>query len=386
MRLRTVLSVGTAALLCAGVGCKKDEKKSDDKEATTATPKATDTTTEPIKPVTEVATPVEPAAPSVVVSKGLAEEGNNPKLVELVAAFEACKLTPQNLAYACREALKPFNAAVDKEVDAATLFNFLDDTKPHVRAAAALSIANFMMMQTAAGREFGARLTAAAARETEAAIANVLGPSILQGDFKNAEYSAAVQALAATHPLEEMRASVVENLPTQDWETFFPFLKDRLANDKSPKVREAIMSSFYTSAQKDGACDFFVANLKDADANVAAKAAYNIVWTRDACMANYGDFLAEFESRVKAGKADFSYLNSTSYFAQTKKSTEEQKATFLGLLKEVVADTNVAGMGRSSALKTLGKYAPDGKDFAKKFVADPERFVMDEAKKIVKGK
>jgi len=371
-------------------GCKKDDNKSESKPETTTSPTATDTTkapgettaTEPTDPVE----PSKPAEPAVAISKGLAEEGNNATLVELVAAFESCKLTSKNLAYDCREAVKPFNAAVDKAADAPTLFNFLDDTKPHVRVAAAIAIANFMIMQNKEGREFGARLVAAAARETEASIASLLGPSILQGDFKNPEYSAAVQSLAATHSLDEMRAGVIDNLPVQDWDTFFPFLKERLAQEKSPMVRDAIMSSFYTSAGKEGACDFFAANLGDADAKVAAKAAYNIVWTGDACMAKYDEFLAEFESRVKASSADFGYLNLTVYFAQAKKSTDEQKARFFGLLKEIVADTKVAGMGRSTALRAVGKYAPDGKAFAKKFVADPERFVMDEAKKIVKGK
>ncbi len=391
MKLGTVLSVGTAALLCAGVGCKKDDKKSEDKPEAPTAPLATDTSKDPVKPAaTEVAKepeePTKPAAPAVAVSKGLAEEGNNPKLVELVAAFETCKLTAKNFTYECREAVKPFNEAVDKVADIPTLFNFLDDPKPYVRAAAGIAISNFMIMQTKEGREFGARLVAAAARETEASVASLLGPSILQGDFKNADYSAAVQSIAATHPLEEMRAGVIDNLPVQDWDTFFPFLKDRLANDESPLVREAIISSFYTSADKEGACDFFAENLKDADAKVAAKAAYNIVWTRDACVAKYDDFLAEFESRVKASKADFGYLNLTSYFAQTKKSTDEQKEKFFGLLEQIVADTKVAGMGRSSALKTLGKYSPDAKTIAKKFVGDEERFVSDEAKKIVKGK
>lgn len=393
MKLRTVLSVGAAALLCAGVGCKKDKAGSDDKAATPDTPKITDTATNSAADTAtnpggseEAPTSDEPAAATVTVSKGLAEEGNNPKLVELVAAFESCKLKPQNLAYECREALKPFTDAIDKVADAATLFNFLDDPKPHVRAAGALAIANFSLMQNAAGREFGDRLTAAAARETEVAIANVLAPSILQGDFKDAEYSAAVQSLAATHELDEMRAGVISNLPVQDWDTFFPFLKDRLEKEESADVRLAIISSFYTSARKDGACDFFVANLKDADEKVAAKAAYNIVWTTDDCEAKYDDFLAEFESRVKASKADFGYLLLTTYFAQTKKSTDEQKAKFFGFLEEIVADTKVSGLGRAKALETLGEFAPDGKKLAKKYTGDSERFVSDAAKKIAKGK
>ena len=387
MKLRSVLSVGTAALLCLGVGCKKDEAKSEDK-ATEVTPKATDTKAEPIKAIeTEVAkTPTETAPPASAVSKGLAEEGNNPKLVELVAAFETCKLSAKNLTYECRDAVKPFNAAIDKVADVPTLFNFLDDPKPHVRVAAAIAISNFMLMQKAEGREFGDRLVAVAARETEASVASLLGPSILQGDFKNAEYLAAVKSLAETHALEEMRAGVVDNLPVQDWDTFFPFLKERLAKDKSPMVREAIMSSFYTSADKEGACDFFAENLADADAKVAAKAAYNIVWTTDACMAKYDDFLAEFDTRVKASKADFSYLNLTMYFAQTKKSTDEQKAKFFGMLKTIVEDTTLGGMDRSSALKTIGKYDPEGKKYAKKFTGDSERFLADEAKRIVSGK
>lgn len=389
MKLRTVLSVGTAVVMCTGMGCKKDEK-SEGKTETPVTPQAKKTMEEPTTPVaTKVdppAEPTKPEAPAIAVSKGLAEEGNNPKLVALIPAFETCKLTAKNLAYECRDAVKPFNAAVDKAADAPTLFNFLDDTKPHVRVAAGIAIANFMLMQTKEGREFGARLVAAAARESEASIAGLLGPSILQGDFKNAEYSAAVQSLAATHALEEMRAGVVDNLPVQDWDTFFPFLKERLEKDKSPMVREAIMSSFYTSASKEGACDFFAANLKDPDSKVAGKAAYNIVWTSDACMAKYDEFLTEFESRIKAGSVDYSYLLLTVYFARSEKSTDEQKEKFFGLLKELVSNTEVAGMARSNALKAIGKYAPDGKAFAKKFVGDPERFVQDEAKKIVKGK
>tara|TARA_R110002096_G_scaffold435826_2_gene663626 strand:+ start:170974 stop:172131 length:1158 start_codon:yes stop_codon:yes gene_type:complete len=385
--------VGTAALLCVGVGCKKDEAKSDDKAATEVAPKATDIKADPIKTAaTEVATtptesaPTEPAPTASAISKGLAEEGNNPKLVELVAAFETCKLSAKNLTYECRDAVKPFNAAVDKVADVPTLFNFLDDPKPHVRVAAAIAISNFMLMQKAEGREFGDRLVAVAARETEASVASLLGPSILQGDFKNAEYLAAVKSLAETHALEEMRAGVIDNLPVQDWDTFFPFLKERLAKDKSPMVREAIMSSFYTSASKAGACDFFAENLADADAKVAAKAAYNIVWTSDACMAKYDDFLAEFDARVKASKANFSYLNSTMYFAQTEKSTDEQKAKFFGMLKTIVEDTSLGGMDRSSALKTIGKYDPEGKKYAKKFTGDSERFLADEAKRIVSGK
>ena len=390
--LRRVLSIGTAAVLCIGVGCKQDSKKSDETAETPPSPKATEPTTTPVS--ASATTTIQPAVPEseepqdpdVAISKGIAEAGNNPKLVELVSAFESCKLTSKRPGWDCREAIKPFHEAVDKVADLPTLFNFLDDTQPHVRLAALSAIAGKMIMQGKEGREFGARLTAAAAREVEPVMAQFFGDSVLQGDFESDRYSAAEQAIVATHPVEQIRAAVVSNLPVQGWETFFPFLKDRLEKEKSPMVREAIMASFYTSAGKDGACDFFAANLGDDDAKVAAKAAYNIVWTRDACAETYDNFLAHFEGRVAAGKADFMYLNATNYFSQDEKATDEQKVKYFGLLKKVVEDTNIAGMGRASALKNIGKYATDGKAFAKKFTGDTERFVADAAKEIVKGK
>ena len=388
MNLRTVLSVGTAAVLCIGAGCKKDEAKSEDNASTPASPKVAETLAAPIEAakVDTTAEPAKPPTPKVAISSGLAEAGNNPKLIDLVAAFESCKLTSKNIAWDCREAIKSFNAAVDTSSDAETLFNFLDDSKPHVRIAAASAIASTMLMQQKEGRNFGDRLVAATARETETGLAKFLGYAILQGDFNKADYSAAVQTLVSTHPNEEIRAAIVANLPVQKWEIFFPFLKQRLATDKSPLVREAIMSSFYTSAGKEGACDFFAANMRDADAKVAAKAAYNVVWTSDACADKYDDFVAQFEERVAASKVDFMYLTATNYFAQAKKTTDEQKAKYFGLLKKTVEDTKIGGMGRASALANIGKYAADGKAYAKKFTGDAERFVADAAKKIVKGK
>lgn len=396
MSNRVILGLGAAVALCAGTACKKDEASKESRPNATETPNAADiaatpTASEPAEPMAanqpgNGQEDERPSAPAIAVSKGLAEDGNNPKLVELVAAFESCKLTSKNPAWDCKEAIKPFVEAVDNPVDVPTLFNFLDDAKPHVRLAGASAIAQKMIMQTAEGREMGARLAAATLRETEPVMAEFLGTSILQGNFEDAEYSASVQAIVTSHPVEEIRAAVVSNLPVQDWNTYFPLLKDRLAKDSSPLVRESIMSSFYTSAQKDGACDFFADHLGDSDDKVAAKAAYNIVWTRDACMSKYDDFLKHFEERVGASKADFMYLNTTNYFAQSQNASEEQKARYFDLLEKVVADTQVSGMGRSSALRNLGKYAADGRAFAKKFVGDSEGSVAAAAKEIVKAK
>jgi hypothetical protein len=372
MRIHTTLVVAVLAF----TGCKgKDKPKEEPKGALDAAAAAR---VQDAAPAGDTAKPVE-AGP-----KGRKAAGNDPKLVELAEGMMACTPDPAYPQNSCRDQIQPVLAAFDAENPAhvATAINFLEDEAAQVRLLGVAILADRMLMQTPAARASGARVAAAAAAETDATVAGLFGGVLLQGDFTDKAYADAIQALAASHPLPAMRASVISNLAIMDPARFTPFLEERYAAEQDHAVKLAILDAFYM-APADVCVWKLQTFIGESDVELAGKAGYDIVWVDGICQGAYDSFIAAYAEKVQTLTPDFNFVLNTDYMAQAKGATPEQVKAFCEAAKLVVANTAVSGMARAAALQTIAEHHPDGKAYAKGFVKDPDIDVAAAARKAV---
>ncbi|MFT7582370.1 MAG: hypothetical protein ACI9MR_004052 [Myxococcota bacterium] len=354
------------------------------------------------KPVTPVPSVAEPTAAVPAAKKagatrrntivepkpepsGLAAKDNDPTLVERTEAFKNCALEGDRLSGRCSDAGRALMKGFDRS-QVPTVVNFLSDPALYVRYAGAFALERGNLLRTPTARRLMPRILASVAAERNPHIARLLGEALLQGPYEDDGFKGEIKDLITRHPSDPFKIALVSNLPAQDYRTFFPILKDRLATEKNAALRQAIMKSFYTQSHKPGACDFFVAHLADTDVRVAASAAYNIIWSNGGCVERYDVFLAHFEQRVTKREVSFMYLLSAKYMAQAKGASDGQKIRFIDALETVVNDTSLKGMVRATALKAIGDHSVTGKVFAQKLLADPDKSVSAAAKRIVEAR
>lgn len=378
-RARTLLVALALAAPLAACG-----KKPDAPPAGSATPgsaagsavaaAATDAAPAPPPPPTTDAAPAAPTGP-----RGRTAPDNNPKLVELATANEACTIDPYYPTNSCSKQVSAFEAAFDATKDLPTLINLLEDPNVQVRYVAVRALADRMVMQTSPGRGYAPRILAAAAAETEPANATMFGQALLQGDFADPTFADAIAGFFDHHPLPAMRAAIASNLAVQGEAKWLPVMIARYAVEPDKSVKQGILAGTYLAQDAATVCPFLLEAMKDPDGEIAGDAAYGIVWSNGKCKDSYDAFLTAYAARLASTKVDFQYVLKIAYMAKAPGATDAQKAAFAEASKVIVADTKLSGMARAKMLETIGDKA-----YAKGFLKDPDSFVAEAAQKLQK--
>ncbi len=367
----------------AMTGCKKSNKTTGNEEATASgsatgsdTANGSDVATGSAAPTPDAAAPAGP--------KGVAAADNNKALVEIAQSNKGCKIDPHYPSNNCNDVVKKFEGAFDKTKDAVTVVNLAEEPTVEIRYVAVRALDDGSLLQTAAYRPFQGRLATAAAAETDPAIGALWGGILDNGDFKDAAYADAVENIIKTHELPQLRAALAKGLMVADGARFFPILTTLYASATDAAVKDGIIMAMYGSHyDASKVCPWALEVFqKETDGTLAGDAGYVLSWSSGMCKDYYDQYIDAYANWVASNKPDFQFVLKTVYMARAQGASDAQKAKFLDAAKKVVENTAVSGMARSNMLETIGKYAKDGKAFAKKFVNDKDSFVSKAAKAV----
>lgn len=349
------------AVLALALGC-SEEKKAD-----------------PTPPPTEKG--AKPEAKAEPPAKGLGNKGNDPAVVALAKAAQACKPDGSRLEWNCDgfKAWRDSKLFEDDKTDA-TLLNLLEDSDEKVRFLGADRLAKHAVEDAAAAK----RVLAAAQAETSPLVADALGKALGQIDGTKTGIAAEVNKLVSSHKLPELRVGLITTGASN------PAVFDAIlavANESTDeKMRLAAEISFYNntpSGKEADVCKMWLANVDHANAEVAGEAAA-VCGRVSSCKANWEALLNKIEAKTKKGAVNNQQLAAAlSWMHDGSESTAKQKARTLKLAKAIASNPKNDAFARSRTLEFLG---PLDKAFVKKFAKDKEPMVKAAAERALQQK
>lgn len=366
--MRTTILLGAIAIAVALSGCKKEGQEA----AGTAKEKAA-------KP--------EPTA------KGMQAKDNDPKVVAEVKKVLDCEWKRYGFSSKC-EAYKAFRKSdlIRRGAADVTLVNLIEDEDEKVRWLAA-------RMLRSHGRKYrddpklAARVLGAAEAERNEVVAGKLGDAVASIDFVATKLEDRVLELAKSHPVEKLRAEVVNSMLFRNRKSskIFEVVKEMARNEENAAVRRAAVRAFWIGTPRDKRneiCELWVGiGQEDKDPKIAGVALRLAAqYTNSQCKDHYDTILGHAEKLAKAGEVKSSDIPSAlRYIHKQKDATDKQKKQALAVAKTLLENDKNKDMARGGAMRFLGKEHPKGKDIAKKYLKDKAFFVKSAAKRALKG-
>lgn len=330
------------------------------------------------------AAPREPVAkpapkPDAPPAKGLGAPGNDPAVVALAKAAQACKPDGTRLEWNCDgyKAWRESPLLKDGKADA-TMLNLLDDADEKVRFLGADRLAEGATEDAAAAK----RVLAAAQAETSTLVGDKLGKALGKIDGAKTGIAADVNKLLTDTKNDELRLGLITAGASN------PSVADAilaLANGSTDeKLRLAATTAFYnnTPAGKEAdVCKMWLANVDHENREIAGESAA-ACGRVGSCSANWDSLLDKIEAKVKKGAVSYHQLAAAlQWMHDGSSSNAKQKARTLKLAKAIASNAKNDPFARSRMLEFLG---PLDKAFVKKFTKDKEPMVKDAAERALK--
>lgn len=356
----------------------------DTKSATTpakaATPEPEAAAAKPAAKEAEPAT----QTPAVEPPKtGLQAESNDPKLIKAVNAVLKCKWdTTADFALPTRRC-RPLEAWQKDTAHAtahATLINLLEDSDPIVRylGATALDEHNKLFANDDA---LVARAVAALSSETTKEIAAPLARSLRHVDLAKTGQLSAAQKLIETHPVEGVRATLIDghlvgypSAPTFDFVT-----RQATSNTSASARRIALRDTFIATPidQHARACELWLSLAKDKDATIAHAALLDV-----AEFPHAGGCAAQWDSAldlIEAAPATPATARALSALHAQPLSSTAQRDRALALATRILEGTQNDASARALALALLANTSEDASALATTYHQDKAPLVRHAA-------
>lgn len=190
------------------------------------------------------------------------------------------------------------------------------------------------------------------------------------------------------HKLPDAKVAGYEALWANGRLRVFPSL-EAAVKGKDPKLQVAAIKAFGygdrpTPEEKDKICGLLIPLMVGDDIDITSSAAYRVA---SVCTDKKDDVIKAATAMIGKNKFNLTYVSALRTTAGwfREKATKPQQKAIVGVLKKVLKNTTVSALTRSSSLSAI--YHVDnkeGKKVAKKYKKDKEKWVAQEADRILK--
>jgi len=324
---------------------------------------------------------------------GLNHPDNDPAVVELAKAAMKCEWKRDSLKSDC-EAYKAWSKSdeLKKGKNDATLLNFLDDGDKVVRFLGAKALQSNRSKWTNDAKA-GKRVLAAAKKEKEKEISNLMGRLVGSIDVGETKLDGEIKKLLAESKNQELRKGIVSSVlfNNQKEGGFYDLLQKIAREDGDKEVRKAAGAAFWTGGhtRHDDTCKLWLELADDAEPDIAGPSTYHASWWSHGggCTEQWDALLDTIEKRGKAGKIQSTFTTSAlGWLQQQKKASTAQKDRALKIAEMIAGTEGNSASARGDALRKVGEYSPNANAIAGKFKDDKEFFVKSTAERILEGK
>jgi hypothetical protein len=198
-----------------------------------------------------------------------------------------------------------------------------------------------------------------------------------------------VIAAVEKHPMREAREASYGALWANGRLRVFSTLEKVVKKSGDPKLQVAAIKSFGfgqrpTPAERKQLCALLIPYMTDAELDVASAAAYRVAAI---CRDHKDSVIKASESLIAKGKFTLTYVSALRSAAglYRDKASDVQRKAIVAVLEKVLASSTVVALTRSSALTASFDILPKvGKQLARKYLKDKEKFVADEAARLAR--
>ncbi len=340
----------------------------------------------PAKPVKTAA--AKPEVKNALVTGdalGLSDPKNDADLVTKAKAVLACDWDKEGRVKRGCEALKAFTKASRPKTMEATLINFLGATDRKVRYLGARGLDSTAFRDYTKDKQLSLRVLLAATKEREASLAYMMGGLAGAVRAKDTGHGKLQQQLFNQHPNKKLRLRLLGVMQWLSSSEHFEFTAKQ-TKSSDDDLRKKAIDAFWIgtpSGKEDEVCTIWFTALSDSKENIRTSAAGMIGHRK--CHKQYAKAIGVF-AKLPKKELSMSHVHGLGRMYDSKKLSRRQSRQVVAMVQKMLRDKKVRGTARSSALRFLVKDAKLGKRLARRYAADKDFFVKNEASRLIKAK
>lgn len=311
---------------------------------------------------------------------GLADPGNDPRVVGWVREALGCAWTPQGFSIRCPAYQQWLDELKDHQAEP-TLVALTADGDEKVRFLGASALVRRGSAYRG-DKALSERLVAAAERERSPAVGALLGTLLARIDMAGG-LEARVRAIATGHALSDLRAALVGELLFKAGAGWFDLTLELAKGEPDEAVRLAALTAFWVGGQdrREEVCQLWLETIADEAPKVAAKGAYLLsFWGR--CQAHFDALQKEQARRAQLGLMTWDYFASVENLARDRRAKRKQKKLAVAIARAVVKQGKNPWAARNRALDYLAAHDRHAKRFIETFTEDEVELVARKASEL----